>query len=1095
MFLPDLIGNLPTMTVHVHRASRTDQLADALGELLAAPVQDPFAREIVVVPTRGVERWLAQRLSHRLGATSGQAGVCAGIDFVNPRALFSLLLDREARDPWSPARLVWDVVAVIDDSVAEPWADVLARHLAGAEHRRWSVADKTARLLTEYVEARPAMIADWTAGGFGDGLGHDLPTDQRWQPEVWRRVVARLEARGDGPAPHLRLADAAARLRRHPAPDLPERISLFGHTRFSAADTQLLAGLARHHQVHLWLPQTSPVLWERLRGGPVNRGDDDSARLVGHPLLASLGRDAREVRRSLDPILIDATDEVIPPPRTPETLLGWLQADLRANQVADPATRSARTPAPHDRSVQVHACHGPSRQVEVVRDVVVGLMADDPTLEPRDIVVMCPDIETYGPLVGAAFGLAEAGAGQHPAHRLWVRLADRATTVTNPVVRLARRLLELVTGRATVADVLDLLADPLLARRFRFDDSDHARIAGWAEAAEVRWGLDAEHRGGHGMGAFEVNTWEFGLRRMAAGVAVADDLREVAALEDMPSDDLDLVGRLAEAYDRIRVAVTSMTDRAPADRWAQTLIDAVGSLCELDPDDQWQMAALESEMATMATDADPGTLLGHADLVALLEARFGPRPTRASFRTGALTVATLTPMRSVPHRVVAVVGLDDGAFPRGSHLDGDDVLAQRPLTGERDRRSEDRQLLLDAIGSATETLVLSYSGASELTGVGRPAAVPLGELIEAVDATTDTTLDVVHHHRLQPFNPDELRAEAPFSFDPAAYAGALAARHPTRVIQGPFSAIDVAPEAPQPDSLEDLRSFYSDPVATFVRNLRIRVPSEADPAADQIATELVGLARWQVGERLLRAALVGPGELARACEREPRLGIVPPGAFGRTQIRDVRQIVDRILEAAAPGFGSGRPADAVSIDIELDLGDGLSLVGQVPGVYDTRQIATTFSRVAAKQQLRSWIDTLVLMAARPDLPWTGHLIGRSSSGVAHVIVTPDPAQARARLRTLVRIWHEGLRHPLPLPLKTSLEWARAEARGRDPERDAADAWLGARFGGAPGENTAPAHVLVYGDRAPLSRLTGDQMPRLARDVWVPMLDSQRIEES
>ena len=57
--------------------------------------------------------------------------------------------------------------------------------------------------------------------------------------------------------------------------------------------------------------------------------------------------------------------------------------------------------------MQVHSCHGPARQIDVLREVLLGLLQDDSTLEPRDILVMCPDIDTYAPLIVAGFGLGE----------------------------------------------------------------------------------------------------------------------------------------------------------------------------------------------------------------------------------------------------------------------------------------------------------------------------------------------------------------------------------------------------------------------------------------------------------------------------------------------------------------------------------------------------------------------------------------------------------------------------------------------------------------------------------------------------------------
>ena len=418
------------MALHLHRAERTDQLADGLGALLAQPSADPFATELVLVPAKGVERWLSQRLSNRLG-------VCANVGFRNPRSLIAELTDTADTDPWAADAMVWPLLAVIDDSLDEPWCATLANHLghfaAGEERelrqgRRYAVARRLAGLFASYARQRPRLLIDWD----------ELPADLAWQRPLWERLVQRIDA----PPPHVRHAETLARLRDSPS-DLPERLSLFGHTRLPSTEIELLGALATHHDLHLWLPHPSQPLWQALHDlkQPVPRREDTSHRAVGHPLLATLGRDLRELQRGLPE---PRTDEFLPAASHPDTLLGWLQSDI----AADALRPEGRTHRRDDRSVQVHACHGPARQIDVLREVLLGLLADDPTLEPRDILVMCPDIETYAPLITAGFGLGEVVRNAHPAHRLRVRLADRALVQTNPLLAVAAQLLALAGGRA-----------------------------------------------------------------------------------------------------------------------------------------------------------------------------------------------------------------------------------------------------------------------------------------------------------------------------------------------------------------------------------------------------------------------------------------------------------------------------------------------------------------------------------------------------------------------------------------------------------------------------------------------------------------------
>jgi exodeoxyribonuclease V gamma subunit len=306
------------VTLRIHRAERTDLLADGLGALLASPLEDPFAEELVVVPARGVERWLTQRLSHRLGTGArGGDGVCAGVRFLSPHSLVAMLLGKERDDAWDPDRMVWPLLEVIDEAMGEPWCATLAAHLGyGVDgdvgdlrrSRRYSVARRLAGLFASYAVQRPRLVGDWREGQDTDGAGNKLDDDLLWQAELWRRLVERV---GETP-PDVRHAETLERLRSGgDGLDLPPRLSLFGHTRLPITEVELLDALGELRDVHLWLPQVSSVLWEDLAdlatSGPVPREDDRSSELVRHPLLGSLGRDARELQRTLSVVSAGST--------------------------------------------------------------------------------------------------------------------------------------------------------------------------------------------------------------------------------------------------------------------------------------------------------------------------------------------------------------------------------------------------------------------------------------------------------------------------------------------------------------------------------------------------------------------------------------------------------------------------------------------------------------------------------------------------------------------------------------------------------------------------------------------------------------------
>ncbi len=1087
------------MTLTVHRAQRADLLVEGLARMLADAPADPFAMELVIVPAKGVERWLSQQLSHRLGPSAGRAdGICAGVEFRSPASLIAEVIGRERDDPWAPDALAWPLLAVIDESMGENWCRTLANHLgADAEGeeaelragRRYSVARRLARLFSSYAAQRPGLLRDWEAGSATDGAGRPLDGDLAWQPELWRRLVRRMGT----PSPLERHRRTCERLVADPSSaDLPPRLSFVGHSRFSRTDLALVQAIAAHREVHLWVGHPSDALWQDLGdlSGVVPRDQDDSHLRAGHPLLAGMGRDLREFQRLLGPVEGDWA-----PADHPDTLLGRLQSDLAANAL--PGAPRSRRP---DTSISVHACHGPGRQVEVLREVIVGLLADDPTLEPRDILVMCPDIEAYAPLVAAAFGMGDLLHGQgHPGQDLRVQLADRALTQTNPLLAVSVALLDLASGRAEARDVLDLVALDPVRRRFGFTDDNLERLAGWVDQAGVKWALDAEGRRSYGLDGFVQNTWAFGLDRLLTGVAVAEDVPRwfghALPLDDVGSTDIELAGRLAELIDRLGVAAREFAGSHTIEHWTRCLLDGIESVASVETGEEWQLAQVHSELGAVADRGESGTDLRLADVRALLEQRFAGRPTRANFRTGALTVCTMTPMRSVPHRVVCLLGLDDGVFPRAGAVDGDDVLARAPLTGERDPRSEDRQLMLDAILAARDHLVITYTGAHESTGQARPPAVPLHELLDVLDRTA--TIDgapagraVVRRHPLQAFDPLNLEPGKPFSFDRAALDGARASLAPRQASPG---IAELWLPAPAGDiDLADLVAFFKAPVRQFLRRrLEIALPESEDEHSDSIPVELDGLQSWQVGDRMLRDIARGatPDE---ALQLAWRRGLLPPGKLGwrmATRIRD--QVVP--IATLSDAITAGLPTRAV--DIEVSLPDGRRIVGTVGGLHDTRLVATGFSRLGPKQELDAWIQLVALECALPGRGWSAGAVGRGREGAARVAFG-SVDNAPDRLAELVATYDAGMRGPLPLPVKTAQAYA---SRRRRPSAEAAakKEWKGG--GRFDGESADPEHRRVWGD-LPFEGLLaippreGEEWPEettrlgvLARRLWTPIL--------
>ena len=1072
------------MPLTVHRAHRLDTLAGVLAGTLAAPPADPLQRELVAVPSRGVGRWLSQQLA-------GRFGIAANIGFPTPEAMFGQVT--AAVDPalaaspdWGQTALLWHVLAVLDDELRAPELAVLASHL-GADAaddrarrgRRLATAATLTRLFVAYGRQRPAMLAEWAAGADTDGALNPLPESMTWQPWLWRRVRARIGV----PHPAERLDALVARLREQPAAaGLPDRLAVFGATRLPGGLLTLLAALGEHRQVDVYLPYPSDLpLPER----------------PAHPLLASCAREVQGLQTALADL--GATDRFHPgPPPARPTLLSALQRSLSTDTPGE-------VPGEPDGSIEIHSCHGPSRQVEVLRDRLLHLFAGDETLQPRDVLVVCPDLDTYGPLIRGAFG-ADGGP-------LRVRLADRGLRETNAVLDVLAALLDLAADRVRAGELLDLAAAGPVRQRFGFSDDDLETLADWVPRSGIRWGIDGTQRSRFNLEQFRQGTAHTGVDRIALGVAADEsDLAWLATalpLSGIESTKAGLAGRFAEFVELLGGQLARMTARQRAAEWSDLLTETIELLTETPWELQWQEAqALRLITGALAqpgahdgreqdwaeedwTGEDGGPSLVLSDIRELIGGLLADRSGRSDFCTGELTVCPMRPMRSVPHRVIVLLGMDGAVFPRPATVDGDDILAVTspapdavtspapdpvtlpapdpvtslapvaPRTGEPGVRDEDRQTFLDAVTAVTERLLVFYTGTDPVTAAVVPPATVVSELQDLAGP------GVVVRHTLHAFDEANFRIgppagpagmPRPFSFDPALLGGARARsalnRGGTAGTPPTVIADAVLPaQRPAPDvELAELIAFYQCPAEAFATGrlgLDLRKPEEA--SGEQLAVTLDGLERWGIGQRYLTELLHGVDPLV-AQGAEQRRGTLPPFQLGAEILREITEKAAAIATVAEPyrtGTQSGAARDA---DVALTLPDGRRLTGTVGDLFGHRHVTVTFSGLKAKHKIEAWIRLLALNAGGLSEITEAVLIGGGRArGTSQRCRLTAPPNAAALLNALVAVRDAGLTRPLGLTLEAGAA-AAAEFR-RSGAADRAERRARYRYGDTYGDNT------------------------------------------
>lgn len=997
-----------------HARSAVD-LAAQLHQRWAGPREDPFDTDLAVVPSPGFQRWLSQQLA----TADPQSGICAGIEFCSAGTLWTRLLGGE--NPWHPDNLTWTIHQLAFTN-RDPELAVLAAHFA-ASSASYTAARQIAGQFSGYLRYALPLIDQWNRNEDVAIDGSPLE-ENSWQPILWRTLIA---ATGHDPvAVRQRIL---ANLRSGPHPGLPERIAIVAPRRLDPAALELFTALGTHHQVDLLLLAPTvrrPAPPAPTAGKALLRSD--FPRPHGHPLNRTLGEVCDE-----NAALVGPPD--LPDVASPNSLLGWLQSDLRSDTTPPPRLLSES-----DDSIQFHLSHGPARHIDILRDVLARLYTQHPDLQPRQIAVLTPDPGRYAPLLNAAFVEGPRVSG-HPAASFRVQLGEQSVAGVNPLAQLLCTLLRLPESRFEATAIEELLSREPIARRFGLDDEARQRLTNLVAAAGIRWGLNASHRAEYGLNKVIHNTWQTGLQRLLLGVAMSDNdllaVGTVLPVDDVDSSDIALIGALTEFIGRLSRWLATVQTPAPLSSWAERCRDLLNDITALAPTDEWQRSHLVTQLSGLHSDLPSvnGHVVTRQAFLDAVESRFAELPARAAFGNGNTLVTGLSSLADVPHRVIILLGWDADHYPRTTTRSGDDLLTDHPQIGTPSAAMSDRHALFSAAMAATDQLILICRGRSDATNEPVPLSAPIAELRDALNATAVTadgrpaSEAVTLQHPLQPFGADYFLATSALpSIDHAAFRAAKAWQHsrieppvqPEKFHFGPLPPLPLVEGV----SLNQVNDFYRHAARTL---LRVRAgisltQTSADP--DHIPIELDALERWQVGNRILRHLREGmePDRVERA---EWLRGYIPPFELGRqvmgTAIADARRTLAPVPIGADPRHH----------DLEVTLQPpGLPevhLTGQVTTIDSTIWLVE-YSALQPRQKLTGWLQLLLLAAAKPG-NWTAQI---AAKGRRAAYAAPDARQARDLLARYLSIYALGMTRPLPLMPRLTAEWVNNRSAGRDP---------------------------------------------------------------
>lgn len=1115
-------------------ANRFDTLADLLvgqighgGSVLAA---DP-----VIVPSAAVQRWLTLAVARR-------HGVCANVGFSYLahwlwQQMRQVLPAVPATSPLEPALMAWRLYAAFGDAEAVAAHPRLAAYLGQADAvMRHELAQRIAGLFDQYRTYRPQWLQAWTARQPLplDAAQAAAAQDAAWQAALWCRLTDALPELQRDAAPAFEQALQQRGRALVEGGVLPPRAHVFCLPTMPPAHLALLQALGQVMDLELYALNPCREYWfdvvdRRRLSALAARGDTGHSEL-GQPLLAAWGRQAQ----SQLGLLVDACGDGIVDddhyqPHPGSTLLARLHNAIL--DLADPPPGSVQL-ADDDRSIEVHLCHSRTRELEVLQDRLLGLLAGPDAPPPEQIVVVTPDLEATAPLIEAVFGTA-------PRERfIPFTISGRARSRVNGIARALLQLLALAGSRCAATEVSGLLQQPCVARRFGLDDEALDRVHGWLQDAGVHWALDADHRASLGLPAQARHSFADGLERLHLGYALPEGIAEPFGSQ-LPAGPVEgsaalVLGALGSFVQRLQALRRRLLAGTPAPDWPALLGEALEGFIAAAADELEDWREVQAAVQRLALQFSHSGLDERLplDVVRAALAQLLDDPARGGVPTGAVTFSSMSSLRHIPYRVVCVIGLDDGAFPTANRPPEFDLMALHPRPGDRQRRSDERNLFLDLVLAAQDQLHLSCVGRSVRDNAVMPPSVLISELLEALapwlaDPPQDAAALARAHARLVVEHPLQAFAERSFRRDSPLplrsfhreYCEALQRRAAAAAAMPPPPAPSGGP-APEPadadsaaddasddttadDAGDSLAPFFGTPLPApgdewreislprlieFFRQpcrflLRRRLGLELRSAREELADDEAFVpdvpSRSALAERLLPVLLQRPDlDAAR------RLALAgtdwPTGAFGREWLE--RELQDLAGFAAGVSRLTGSPVlppQAITLTLDVN-GQPWRLQAGFADLRAGGLVRHRYDDARPADHLSAWLQHLLLCAGTPAgvAPVTTWL-ARDGAFRFGPVAAPAPV-----LQALLALVDQGLRRPLYFFPKSA--WAYV--MNDDSVSLARQAWRGgfdARF--AEGRDPA-CRLALRGLPDPLAE-GFDEFARIAHAVLDPLRDA------
>jgi exodeoxyribonuclease V gamma subunit len=1077
----------------IYTSNRLEILSEKLAKIVKNPVpyisRSPLSQEVIIVQSKGMERWLSMELA-RLN------GICANCRFPFPNAFLDEMIkhfspDIKGTEIFDPDVMTFSLLKILPAQIDKTGFESLKRYLTDDTNnlRLFQLSERIADLFDQYEIFRPEMIFKWEENR------EEKEKTHVWQARLWREI-----ARGNESLHRAALhRDLIGKMGINSAAfnDLYGRISVFGISALPPFHMRVIKALSGISEVNMFLLNPCSEYWAdtpdkqgaaRIKSKYAGKVIDAKDLHIenGNSLLSSMG----ELGRAFLEYLVSEEDELIEEYSGPEgrNLLSCIQSDIlfMKERKASEGSGKFKQESP-DNSLQFHSCHSPMRETEVLYDNLLAMFEEDSDLLPNDIVVMAPDIEVYAPFVCAVFG---AGGENEP--RIPFSVSDRSIRRESGVIEGFLSILDQKKSRFKVSQVLSVLECPGIKDKFGLNETDLEKIRGWIRDTRIRWGYNRADKGRLGFPEFKENTWKAGIERLLLGYAISAKDGElfsgILPFEGIEGTDAKILGKFLEFMEKYTACVESLGMKRTINGWHSVLTGVLDTFFEGYDEAQQEIQLLRRIAGGMLSMAELSGYTSEIEIDAVkyyMKKALEHQSSYTGFMSGGVTFCSMLPMRSIPFKVICLIGMNNDAFPRNSYSYGFDLMAADPKPGDRSRKKDDKYLFLEALISSRRIFYVSYVGQSIQDNTPIPPSVSVSELLDYVNTGFGFGgSQMITMHKLQAFSPAYFSEKGNlFSYSSENMLAACSlyeCRHKDAdniplISQG----LCEPPEELKRLGIESLSSFFANPAKYFLRKrLGIYLEEKESVLTDSEDFISTGLDNYLINQELIVDIQAGKRH-DHILKKYKAEGKLPHGNIGENFLKKSIFNAGEFLKKSDRYKIESEP---VSLDLDTIIG-GFSVTGRLANIYENRMLISRYAKMKAKDILWAWIHHLAF-CSHSSLPSPETVL----LCMDKTIYFKPVEKSVGYLVKLLDLYRKGLMKPLYFFPDLSLQYVeQVSIRGKEKKetlRIIENKWQGSDY--AMGLSEDPYYNLCFRNTG-TEVVFGNSFVKNSESVFLPVL--------